>query len=122
MTGKDCIDDVRGEERIDTRDLVSLVDDITAREDAGDPVTDEERAFRIECDAIAQYCADFQYGEQMVAVNAFVDYAQELAEDIGAINVDASWPHTCIDWEQAARDLAMDYTIVTLLGHDYYVR
>ena len=117
------IDDIRGEERIDTRDLVSLVDDITTREDAGEPVTDEERAFRIECDAIAQYCDDWQYGEQMIAIGGFVDYAQELAEDIGALPTTvAPWPLSHIDWPAAARELAMDYSVVTLLGHDYYVR
>ena len=40
------------------------------------------------------------------------DYAQELAEDNGAISSsDASWPNTCVDWKQAARELQMDYTV-----------
>lgn len=33
------------------------------------------------------------------------DYAQELAEDIGAISRDAQWPLYCIDWERAWREL-----------------
>lgn len=40
------------------------------------------------------------------------DFAQQLAEDIGAISDDARWPYTCIDWDQAARELMMDYTAV----------
>jgi antirestriction protein len=37
------------------------------------------------------------------------EFAQELAEEIGAVNHSASWPNNCIDWERAARDLMYDY-------------
>ncbi len=37
------------------------------------------------------------------------DFAQNMAEEIGAINRDASWPNNCIDWEQAAREIMYDY-------------
>ncbi|PVU81323.1 hypothetical protein DDP54_15595 (plasmid) [Cellulomonas sp. WB94] len=40
------------------------------------------------------------------------EYAQDLAESIGAISSDATWPCTCIDWEQAARELFTDYVSV----------
>lgn len=36
------------------------------------------------------------------------DFAQEIAEGIGAIDKNAAWPYTCIDWEQAARELMYD--------------
>jgi antirestriction protein len=52
----------------------------------------------------------------------FVDYAQELAEDIGAISQDAKWPVNCIDWERAARELKMDYVSVRVNGTTYYFR
>jgi antirestriction protein len=39
-------------------------------------------------------------------------FAEQLAEDCGLIDDDASWPNTYIDWERAARDL--------FLGGDYY--
>jgi antirestriction protein len=38
-----------------------------------------------------------------------IDMAQELAESIGAIDENASWPMSCIDWEHAARELMYDY-------------
>lgn len=38
-----------------------------------------------------------------------VEYAQDFAEQVGAIDDDARWPATCIDWERAARELFMDY-------------
>ena len=36
-------------------------------------------------------------------------FAYELADEIGAIDHNASWPMSCIDWELAARELMMDY-------------
>ena len=62
------------------------------------------------------------YDPTMIREDAFEDYARELAEDIGAIPSDAGWPACCIDWEQAARELAMDYTSVRFMGDDYYIR
>lgn len=38
------------------------------------------------------------------------DFAENLADDIGAINDNASWPYTCIDWERATRELMYDYS------------
>jgi antirestriction protein len=38
------------------------------------------------------------------------EFAMELADDIGAIDSDAGWPNSCIDWERATRELFMgDY-------------
>lgn len=51
----------------------------------------------------------------------FVEYAQELAEDLGAVDEGASWPNSYIDWERAARDLAMDYTVLDAPGGGVYV-
>jgi hypothetical protein len=33
-----------------------------------------------------------------------------------------NWPFTCIDWKQAAEELAMDFSTVTYQGTDYLVR
>ena len=52
----------------------------------------------------------------------FEDYAREYAEDVGAINRDTAWPANCIDWEQAADELRMDYSEVELDGVTYYFR
>jgi hypothetical protein len=52
----------------------------------------------------------------------FVDYAKQLAEDIGAVPETYTWPTSCIDWEKAADDLANDYTQVEIAGVTYYVR
>lgn len=36
------------------------------------------------------------------------NYAMELADDLGSVPDDAAWPCTCIDWDQAWRELSMD--------------
>lgn len=38
------------------------------------------------------------------------DFAENMAEELGAVDKNASWPMTCIDWEQAAKELMYDYT------------
>lgn len=38
------------------------------------------------------------------------DFAQQIAEDIGAIDKNAGWPNNCIDWEYAAKELMWDYS------------
>jgi hypothetical protein len=62
------------------------------------------------------------YPLTLIRESYFRDYAQELAEDIGAVNAQATWPNNCIDWDQAARELQMDYTSVTIDGMTYFYR
>ncbi len=65
---------------------------------------------------------DDWYPLTLIRESYFKDYAQELAEDIGAVNRDATWPNNCIDWEQAARELRMDYSAITIDGVTYFYR
>lgn len=37
------------------------------------------------------------------------DFAQDMADGMGAIDKNLNWPYTCIDWEQAASELMNDY-------------
>ncbi len=70
----------------------------------------------------ADYCADWKYGESLIRDSYFKTYAQELAEDVGDVPKDLAWPFTCIDWDQAARELQYDYTSVEFDGVTYWVR
>jgi len=69
-----------------------------------------------------QYSPGWEHGETLVRDSYFEEYARELAEEIGAINPDAAWPATCIDWEQAARELLIDYGSVDFDGVTYWIR
>lgn len=45
------------------------------------------------------YCGQWKDGE---------DYAQDLAEQLGAVDSHAQWPLSCIDWTAAWRELTYD--------------
>ena len=108
------------EDVIDSREII---DRIAYLEDSEDADEIEERAALVALAEQAEgYAADWQYGEQLIRDSYFKDYAMELAEDIGAVDANASWPNTCIDWDQAARDLQMDYTSVEFAGVTYWIR
>lgn len=62
------------------------------------------------------------YPVTLIRDSYFQDYAQELAEDCGMIDTNAKWPMTCIDWEQAARELQWDYSSVEVNGVTYWTR
>jgi hypothetical protein len=67
------------------------------------------------------YC-DWLHGATLVRDTYFKEYAQELAEDVGAIDTEHGWPAYCIDWDRAARDLQMDYIAVEFDGVTYWVQ
>ena len=60
------------------------------------------------------------YPRELIDVDSFEEYAEELAE--GCYDIPDTWPHRCIDWEKAARELAQDYSMVTFRGTNYYWR
>jgi len=62
------------------------------------------------------------YESTLIPDESFEDYARELAEDIGAIDANASWPLMYIDWPAAADALRIDYSSVSYAGHDYLIR
>lgn len=65
---------------------------------------------------------DWKYGEALIHEDYFVQYAKELAEDVCEMPRDIKWPYTCIDWDEAAEELKMDYMEVDFDGETYYMR
>lgn len=72
-------------------------------------------------DQAEPYAPDWRHGETLIRESYFKEYAQDLAEELNPTTV-AQWPYTCIDWDQAARELQMDYTSVEFDGVTYWVR
>lgn len=68
-----------------------------------------------------EWCGDW-FPVTFIADTYFTQYARNLASDIGAIRDDASWPYTCIDWEQAANDLRNDYSSIEVRGCAFWYR
>ena len=65
---------------------------------------------------------DWQYGETLIRESYFKDYAQQMAEDCGMIPDNLTWPCTCIDWEQATRELRSDYSEIEFDDVTYLIR
>ena len=107
-----------GDNIIDSRDLIERMEELEAR----DVLDDEEREEIAAIKEIEDCVEDWQYGATLILDDHFVEYAQELAEDIGAIDPNAAWPATYIDWNAAADALRMDYTAVELQGYTYWTR
>jgi glucan phosphorylase len=91
-------------------------------DNAKDEFGSEDKEELEELEVLEAEISDFNYGETMIPLNDFEDYARELAEDLGVTERNASWPYNHIDWEAAAEALAQDYTIVSYQGDDYYAR
>lgn len=62
------------------------------------------------------------YPVTLIRESDFEDYAEQLAEDIGAISREPQWPLQYIDWEKAADALRMDYSSITIDGTEYLYR
>lgn len=133
------MDDINNREDIlDVRDIIEryeyLQDERRAfltkhsREDwDGSPEGDELDALKALLDSLEDNGGDHQwrgawFPVTLIRDSYFEDYAEELAEDIGAINREASWPNNCIDWERAARELQQDYSSVEFDGVTYWYR
>lgn len=70
----------------------------------------------------AEGYGDFRHGETLILESYFEKYSRELAEDIGAISGDETWPLNCIDWERAAEELKQDYSEFDFGGYTYLMR
>lgn len=116
---------------IDSLDVIARIEELedqrdAALEDPEEPELDEDEAKELaELKALAsegEGLADWTYGAALIHEDHFEDYARQLAEDIGAIDPDASWPASYIDWEAAADALKVDYTAVDFGGQTYFAR
>ncbi len=133
MTTK-TLDDFRLDDVFDSRDVIERIDEIksllpNSAHEVMPGTSDEIKDLRAELatlEAFAAeaegYASDWQYGATFIRDWYFKDYAQDLAEEIGAIKFDYSWPVSHIDWDAAADALKMDYSAVDLDGVTFWTR
>jgi len=135
MTGINNTDDI-----IDSRDVIARIEELqemrtawddwqtgeNTEENTPDPFGEEEAEELAALEKLAEQgesCApDWEHGETLIRDSYFQEYAEQLADDIGAIDKSAGWPLTCIDWEQAAQELQSDYTAIDFDGVTYWTR
>lgn len=119
---------------IDVRDVIARFEELEAQvvpafegDDEGEPEREELLTLTALLEDLKGNGGDEEwrgawYPVTLIRESHFQDYAQELAEDIGAINSDAGWPNQHIDWEAAADALLIDYTSTEFEGVTYYYR
>lgn len=120
------------EDIIDSRDVIERLAELAERaeaerdsNDAYEPLDDDEREELESLTKLADQgedVEDWALGVALIRDSYFTEYAQELADDIGAIEGADRWPNYCIDWERAAKELQMDYMSVDFDGVTYWVR
>ena len=129
-------DSTNTDDLIDSRDVIARIEELEAdMEDMpphSAPVWDnpdyegwEEREELSILRALAiegEGSPDWEHGETLIHHRYFAEYAQELAEDIGAIAHDAQWPLGYIDWTAASDALKIDYLSVDFDGQEYWIR
>ena len=121
MTKLDLTDDI-----IDVRDIIERYEELEAESDG---LPDAEERYQLACilsdlkgaGGDEQWRGDW-YPLTLIRESHFVDYAEELACDCGDYPKQVRWPYTCIDWDQAARELQHDYTPIDIDGVTYFYR
>jgi hypothetical protein len=106
---------------LDSRDIIDRIEELEADEESLEPGEKDELGALRKLAGEAGSSPDWGYGETLIRGSYFRDYAQKIAEDCGMIKSDCSWPYTCIDWDQAANELKMDYFRVDFGGVDYWI-
>ena len=106
---------------IDSRDVIEAINTMRHNCDGPDEALEFAALVRLAAEG-EDYAEDWAFGEALIRDSYFKEYAQELADDIGAVNSDAGWPADCIDWEKATRELQMDYSPVDFDGVAYWTR
>ena len=106
---------------IDSRDVIARIDELEGMDERDDDEDAELAALKALAEE-GEASPDWTYGETLIRESYFQEYAQQLAEDIGAIDPKATWPMNCIDWEQAAKELRYDYTTIDFDGVEYLIR
>lgn len=114
----------------DIRDVIARFEALVAIKDT-EEFSDEEKtelddmtAFLDEVKGTGgdeQWAGDW-YPVTFIRESHFKDYAEELAEEIGAIKRDMGWPYQYIDWDAASEALKQDYSSVDINGDTYWYR
>ena len=120
---------------IDSRDVIEALENLenefedwkenetaeTVNDETNFPEYDELVSLRKFAEEGEGY-GDWSSGETLIRDSYFTEYAEQLAEDIGAIDRNANWPKNHIDWDAAAEELKSDYTCISFDGIDYWMR
>ena len=112
---------------IDSRDVIERIEDlefyfseVSEGESDYDDNSYELGILTVLAKQGSDYAEDWIYGEQLIRGTYFTEYTKEMCEDV--YSIPDTWPHRCIDWEEAAEQLKEDYTAVDFNGVEYWIR
>lgn len=110
---------------IDVRDIISRFEELRSSLPISGDLEEFEQLINI-LEELKGQGGDEQwqgdwYPATLISEVYFVEYAQELCQDIGAIPDDFP-SYIEIDWEVTARNIQMDYSEVEINGMTYYFR
>jgi hypothetical protein len=120
-----------GDKVIDSRDVIARFEELQSRRDMLEDATqdtdewdfDDEAEYETLKELIEECegCGDWEHGETLIHRNYWVEYCQQLLEDIGYIPKDLpSW--IVIDWEATADNMEADYSVVNFGDEEYLIR
>lgn len=132
MTTKDW-SDLCHEDFFDIRDVIERFEELESSVDDEDNEyadDDREELAKIEAfiDDVRGNGGDHEwrgdwYPLIFVEDSHWEDFARQEAEDIYGKEIsNARWPNNCIDWEEAASQLQMDYSSVEIDGKTFWYR
>ena len=110
---------------IDSRDVIARIEFLESSANAG-YILEEEREELTVLRKLAEKgdsaTNEWQHTVLLIRDSHFKMHAMDTAEEVGAINWNATWPLNCIDWERAERELKQGYTSIDFDGVTYWVR
>jgi hypothetical protein len=83
---------------------------------------DEEDRLNMINEVVETVGSEAEYGVALIPTDDFRNYAEDFADEIGAVDSEANWPNNYIDWDRAADALSQDYSTVEFEGTYYYYR
>lgn len=117
---------------LDSRDIIARIEFLSGRTndpeemEAWGELDESEKVELANLKALADEGAnsaeDWEFGVTLIHDDYFVEYSREIAFEIEVVSRDEEWPLNCIDWEQAAEALKVDYSPVEFDGETYWVR
>ena len=110
------------EDVIDSRDVLDRIAELQNTDDPLEDDREELESLIMLRDDLADTGLSLEDGITLIRETYFTEYAQELAEDIGAISSAPQWPLDHIDWDAATGEIMGDYVVVDFQGVDYFCR
>lgn len=115
--------DIRnGQNTIDVEDLRKELEALRSSELDENDEEDSERLEELE--GLEDFVNEIGQcgGNMLIHDSHMTEYAQQLAEDIGAISDSGEWPATRIDWDAAVTDMQQDYHACNWGSETYWIR